>query len=107
MADRVPPNGSGVPDWWCAVDAPAPGCTDPPHPAYGAELAAEVHPGHPLHGVDVTVVAHALGSDDILCRHVAEPDRYAVVHLTWSGRPEVGSCPTVDCDGTWADIREY
>ncbi len=58
------------------------------------ELLRELTPGHPLFDMDVDVVAHREGTDDILCRHHTDPDRLTVVHLTWRGGPEMAPGPT-------------
>ena len=73
-----------------------------------AELAREVPPGHLLHGVRGEVVAHQEGSDDILCRHLDEPSRLTVVHLTWLGREEIDTQhPAVESDGDFASFLAY
>ncbi|MCA8022463.1 hypothetical protein [Burkholderia metallica] len=83
---------------WCNFDARSPEC-DTDHARIQAELETEIHPAHPFYRRRLEVVAHALGCDDVLCTHVDEPGRYSVLHLTWGGRPEIGSCPTIDFDG--------
>jgi hypothetical protein len=50
-----------------------------------AELEREVALGHPLSGRSWQVVARALPQDEVL---VACGDDVAMVHLTWSRRPE-------------------
>ena len=77
--------------------------------ALQAELQKELPPGHLLFGKDVEVVAHRDGAtDDILVRHVGEPGRYTVIHLTWAGRREVdASHPGVEMDGSWGDFLDY
>ena len=73
-----------------------------------AELLRELAPGHPLFDTDVDVVAHREGTDDILCRHHADPDRLTVVHLTWRGGPEIAPrFPAIECDGTLEDFYNY
>jgi hypothetical protein len=52
------------------------------------ELAAEVGSDHPLYGRDMRAVAVRQDCDDVLFVSVDEPQVVAVVHLTWSGRPE-------------------
>lgn len=52
------------------------------------ELAAEVGRDHPLYGRDMRAVAVRHDCDDVLFVSVDEPQVVAVVHLTWSGRPE-------------------
>lgn len=64
------------------------------------ELSKELSPGHKLFDADLTVVAYKDGTDDILCKYDNEPDRYAMVHLTWLGKPETDSVfPFVEFDG--------
>src|SRR5262245_54707302 len=65
------------------------------------ELQCELPPGHRLHGVRLSVVAHRDGAtDDILCRYDDEPNRYTVVHLTWSRMQGVDDQhPSVEVDG--------
>jgi hypothetical protein len=46
------------------------------------QLLREVGPGHPLHGVDLTVVGRSDAADDIAV-HCAD-GRWAIVHLTWT-----------------------
>ncbi len=73
-----------------------------------AELLRELAAGHPLFDTDVDVVAHREGTDDILCRHHADPERLTVVHLTWSGGPEIAPrFPIIECDGTIQDFYNY
>lgn len=56
----------------------------------------------------IEVVAHREGTDDILCRHVENNDRLAVIHLTWLMREEIGpNHPTVEVDGNINDFYAY
>src|SRR5262245_30388087 len=72
------------------------------------ELQKELPSGHILFHKPVTVVAHREATDDILCRHVDEPDRFTLVHLTWLGREEINEQhPTVASDGTFEDFLNY
>ena len=73
------------------------------------DLKKELPQGHLFFGKDVEVVAHRDGAtDDILVRHVGEPERYTVIHLTWSSRQEVdASHPSVEMDGFWDDFLAY
>ena len=76
--------------------------------ALHAELQKELPQGHLLFGKDVEVVAHRDGAtDDILVRHVGEPERYTVIHLTWAGRREIDPHPSVEVDGSWEDFLDY
>ncbi len=94
---------SELPAGWCATDRPSGDC-DVSHAGIAEEVAVEVSAGHPLFGVAVEVVAHDVAFDDVLCRHVADPERFTEVHLTWAGRPESFGLPSIECDGTWADF---
>jgi hypothetical protein len=57
-------------------------------PSFEAELQKELAPNHPLFGQPVAAIARQLGSDDVLFRVEVKPVRYAVVHLTRSGKTE-------------------
>ncbi|MFD8585299.1 hypothetical protein ACFV2A_20645 [Streptomyces californicus] len=94
-------------DDWCDVTADRAEDCDLDHLALAAELSTEVHPAHPFFGTALEVIAHRLTNDDVLCRHRATPSRYSILHLTWSHREEIGSCPTIDADGEWRHIIAY
>lgn len=64
----------------------------------------EVSAGHPLFEVALEVVAHDVAFDDVLCRHVEDPERFTELHLTWAGRAESFGLPSIECDGGWADF---
>ena len=100
-APNVNDLASRLPDGWFA--------SDPEHAdLLHAELQRELPPGHLLFDVPVTVIAHREGTDDILCRRKADPDRMTVVHLTWIGRTEINDKhPTVQVDGTFDDFLAY
>ncbi|MGN5633019.1 hypothetical protein [Streptomyces sp. AC154] len=97
--DRVAALG----DDWCDM---AEGC-GLDHTALSRELRTEVHPAHPFFGAALEVIAHRWSNDDVLCRHRDTPARYSILHLTWSGREEIGGCPTIDADGEWVHIVAY
>lgn len=59
----------------------------------GRELALELAPDHPLYGQEVRVVGRSHQADDLL---VAVPSGWAIVHLTWSRRPELPGIPDTD-----------
>ena len=64
---------------------------EPWHPAVPgleSELRNEVGDGHPLYGRKAISVARRRDSDDVLFLLLDHPSPLAVVHLTWSGRPE-------------------
>lgn len=73
------------------------------------ELQREMIPGHLLYGKRIRVIAHRNGAtDDILVTHEDQPQRYTVVHLTWSNGPEINKeHPTIECDGDYASFIEY
>jgi hypothetical protein len=72
------------------------------------ELDREMTPGHLLDGKPVRVVAHRMGTDDILCQHLADPLRFTVIHLTWSGCTEIDhQHPWVEADGSFDDFVAY
>lgn len=50
------------------------------------ELQVELSPGHPLHGVHLTPIAHSERADDTLFQ--LADGRVVDVHLTWSSRAE-------------------
>jgi hypothetical protein len=57
-------------------------------PSFVAELQREVSPAHLLFGLQVTAIARRIDCDDVLFQITSEPERFAVVHLTWTGRPQ-------------------
>ena len=67
------------------------------------ELQRELPPGHLLTGRAVETFAwreHA--TDDVLFRHVHEPERFTVIHLSWIRKQEINAQhPTVEYDGTF------
>jgi hypothetical protein len=64
-----------------------------------AELELEVAPGHLLHGEAWRVIARALPNDDIV---VERGGHVAVVHLTWTHKPEQPPWPMT----TWVASAE-
>lgn len=72
------------------------------------ELEVEIPTGHLLDGLIVDVIAHRDGTDDVLCRHRADPSRFTVVHLSWRMKREIDTKhPTVECDGVFDDFLAY
>jgi len=72
------------------------------------ELRKELPPGHRLHGIEVHVIAHREGTDDILCQHINDPDQFTVVHLSWIGKTEIDpNHPYVEADGSFDAFLEY
>ncbi len=59
--------------------------------AYNHELQMEVSLDHPLYGIRSKAIARTCHADDILFELKDHPiAQYAVVHLTFRGRPEQG-----------------
>ncbi|WP_265594204.1 hypothetical protein [Haloferula sp. BvORR071] len=69
-----------------------------------AELQRELPSGHLLYGRTVQTFAWREGAtDNVLFRHVHEPRRFTVIHLSWLGRTEINAQhPTIEFDGTFA-----
>lgn len=59
--------------------------------AYEHELRLELTPGHPLYEMKFTAVGRICHGDDILFQLHDHPAQLAVVHLTFTGRPERGA----------------
>ncbi|WP_050507484.1 MULTISPECIES: hypothetical protein [Streptomyces] len=57
------------------------------------ELHRELPPDHPLYGARVRAAARCEACDDVLFRVTDRSFRWAVVHLTWSGRQEQSPWP--------------
>lgn len=55
-----------------------------------SELRRELNEGHPLHGGTFTVVGRSETRDDVL---VKSGDHWVLIHLTWSGLPELPPLP--------------
>jgi hypothetical protein len=55
------------------------------------ELLRETTPGHALYDMSFTVIGRSQARDDVLLK---VDDRWALVHLTWSGKSEVPPWPT-------------
>jgi hypothetical protein len=73
-----------------------------------AELKRELPRGHILFEKPVTVVAHREGTDDILCRHIEDPSRFTVIHLSWIRKEEIdASHPWVEDDGDFESFLAY
>lgn len=58
--------------------------------ALSKELRLELGSSHPLWGVSVRALAKREDNDDVLFSLEHGPAPLAVVHLTWTGRPETG-----------------
>lgn len=57
-------------------------------PGLEIELRNETSEGHPLHGRKAISVGRRTDTDDVLFLLLDHPSPLAVVHLTWTGRPE-------------------
>ncbi len=57
-------------------------------PGLEVELRNEVSAGHALFGQKAISVARRFDSDDVLFLLLEHPEPLAVVHLSWTGRPE-------------------
>ncbi|NFG42065.1 hypothetical protein FC789_12880 [Clostridium botulinum] len=55
---------------------------------FKSELIKEVNKNHILYGIEVKEIARREDCDDILFLLLDGSDRYAIVHLTWSGKRE-------------------
>jgi hypothetical protein len=53
-----------------------------------ADLRRELVSSHPLFGLPAVAVARRQDCDDVLFQVGVPPYKYAVVHLTWSGKAE-------------------
>ena len=77
---------------------------DPERSELQAEYEIELPKTHPLQGVEVDVVAHREGNDDILVRHRLQHGMVSVVHLSWARRQELPNHPTVEFTGSHAEF---
>jgi hypothetical protein len=57
-----------------------------------AELNRELATGHPIYGRQARAIAHCSGCDDVVFA-LEDNGTFALVHLTWSGRPGVPPWP--------------
>ncbi|GKW24318.1 hypothetical protein R0L47_07970 [Pectobacterium polonicum] len=72
-----------------------------------AEYQLELPTVHPLHGVDIDVIAYRDGNDDILLKHIQEADRVSVVHLTWAMQKEFANLPRMTFIGSFQGFVEW
>lgn len=89
-----------LPDGWFHA-------SDEVRQSHGTEYQRELPPIHPLAGVAVELVAYREGTDDVLMKHLNEPDRLTVVHLTWIMRQERSNHPFVEFSGTHAEFLDW
>lgn len=61
-----------------------------------AELSKELARGHPLYGAKARAIARRSDCDDVLFVVRGDRRRYAVVHLTWSSKPEPAGWPAFE-----------
>jgi hypothetical protein len=59
-----------------------------------AELQKEVAPDHPLYQFEAVAIGQRCDCDDVLFFLPHRTPRFAVVHLTWSGKAERTGWPT-------------
>jgi len=59
--------------------------------AFEREVAIEIARGHELHGLALTAVAKCEGCDSVVFR--ASDGTFAIVHLTWTRKPETPPWP--------------
>jgi hypothetical protein len=73
--------------------------------AFLQELQRELVGTHPLFGQPAQAVAVRIDCDDVIFKLADE--KYAVVHLTWSGKPEnYPNCPYTQIFDHWKDVYE-
>jgi hypothetical protein len=73
---------------------------DDARPTFQDELTTEVAAGHPLGGEVVTAVAKCGHCDSAVFAVEGRFVQWALVHLTWSGRPESPPWPTASLHAT-------
>lgn len=92
--EQAPTNGVGKPARPTLDDLADMQFLDPWYravPGLEKELGNEVSAGHPLYGRKAVSVARRQDSDDVLFLLLDHPSPLAVVHLTWTGKPERNS----------------
>ncbi len=78
---------------------------DPAAQSLHAELQRELPPGHLLFWHAVETVAFRQDQDDVLFRHLDQPDRFTVIHLTWIRKREIDAKhPSVCFDGSFGQF---
>ncbi len=71
------------------------------------ELSKELAAGHPLFGHRVRAVARRIDNDEVLFEVDSPNYPYAMVHLTWSGKPESDpTWPSTQLFPAWEDWVE-
>jgi hypothetical protein len=72
-----------------------------------AELAREMRSDHVLSGCQCRAVARRCDCDDILFETTSKKGSFAVVHLTWSGKPDqFPTWPSTSFFASWEDFKE-
>lgn len=71
------------------------------------EYQLELPTVHPLHGVDIDVIAYRDGNDDILLKQTQETDCVSVVHLTWAMQKEFANFPRVEFSGSFQEFVQW
>ena len=71
------------------------------------ELARELRPDHILAGVQVKAVAISTMTDDVLFLTESTKGSLALVHLTWSGKPDqFANFPSTEFYSSWESFRD-
>jgi hypothetical protein len=101
MTDEPKPElALSLPEGWCAVDAA-------PAAGPGDRLQLEILGEHLLSDVALEAVARRMSNDDGLYRHVSDPARFSLVHLTWGSRREsTPHFPSVEFDPTFVEFLQ-
>lgn len=73
------------------------------------ELQKELPEKHILFGENLQVFAHRDGAtDDILCFYKENPQKFVVIHLTWSWHREFyDDFPTIEFHGSFEEFLKY
>lgn len=100
--DQDHPEAKTLPDGWFYASPEE-------SASFWDELQKELPAGHVLFHKSVKIIAHRNGvSDDVLCKHLDEPGRYTVVHLSWSMKTETNEkFPALTVDGSFEDFQNY
>lgn len=71
--------------------------------ALESELRVELASGHDLYGRAIAIIGRSCASDDVL---VKVGEGWALVHLTWSGRPERSPYPRCTVFHRASDVEQ-
>ena len=71
------------------------------------ELFLEVSASSPLRVGKPEIIGRRVDSDDILIALDSPENSFAVVHLTWSGKHEVGGFPGIAFYGSLKEALEF